>query len=137
MNAVVQVREQNIDFLLAVGGGSVIDGTKFVAAAAVFEGDEWDILLKGGRNIKRALPFGSVLTLPATGSEMNKGGVVTRRSLKAKLPFQSDLVFPQFSILDPTKTYTLPLRQVGNGVVDAFVHVIERSEEHTSELQSR
>ncbi|WP_309045529.1 iron-containing alcohol dehydrogenase [Marinobacter sediminicola] len=126
MNAVVQVREQNIDFLLAVGGGSVIDGTKFVAAAAVFEGDEWDILLKGGRNIKRALPFGSVLTLPATGSEMNKGGVVTRRSLKAKLPFQSDLVFPQFSILDPTKTYTLPLRQVGNGVVDAFVHVIEQ-----------
>ena len=126
MNAVIQVREQNIDFLLAVGGGSVIDGTKFVAAAAVFEGDEWDILLKGGRNIKRALPFGSVLTLPATGSEMNKGGVVTRRSLKAKLPFQSDLVFPQFSILDPTKTYTLPLRQVGNGVVDAFVHVIEQ-----------
>ncbi|MFP3976861.1 iron-containing alcohol dehydrogenase [Marinobacter sp. KMM 10035] len=126
MNAVVQVREQNIDFLLAVGGGSVIDGTKFVAAAAVFEGDEWDILLKGGRNIKRALPFGSVLTLPATGSEMNKGGVVTRRSLKAKLPFQSDLVFPQFSILDPTKTFTLPLRQVGNGVVDAFVHVVEQ-----------
>ncbi|WP_298451829.1 iron-containing alcohol dehydrogenase [uncultured Marinobacter sp.] len=126
MNAVSQVREQNIDFLLAVGGGSVIDGTKFVAAAAVFEGDEWDILLKGGRNIKRALPFGSVLTLPATGSEMNKGGVVTRRSLKAKLPFQSDLVFPQFSVLDPTKTYTLPLRQVGNGVVDAFVHVIEQ-----------
>lgn len=124
--AVAQVREQNIDFLLAVGGGSVIDGTKFVAAAAVFEGDEWDILLKGGRNIKSALPFGSVLTLPATGSEMNKGGVVTRRALKAKLPFQSDFVFPQFSILDPTKTYTLPLRQVGNGVVDAFVHVVEQ-----------
>ncbi|WP_417520770.1 iron-containing alcohol dehydrogenase [Marinobacter sp.] len=124
--AVAQVREQNIDFLLAVGGGSVIDGTKFVAAAAVFEGDEWDILLEGGRNIKSALPFGSVLTLPATGSEMNKGGVVTRRALKAKLPFQSDFVFPQFSILDPTKTYTLPLRQVGNGVVDAFVHVVEQ-----------
>src|SRR5690554_502470 len=124
--AVAQVREQNIDFLLAVGGGSVIDGTKFVAAAAVFEGDEWDILLEGGRNIKSALPFGSVLTLPATGSEMNKGGVVTRRALKAKLPFQSDFVFPQFSILDPTKTYTLPLRHVGNGVVDAFVHVVEQ-----------
>ncbi|HEA52565.1 hypothetical protein LCGC14_0921520 [marine sediment metagenome] len=126
MKAVVQVREQNIDFLLAVGGGSVIDGTKFVAAAAVFEGDEWDILLKGGTNIERALPFGSVLTLPATGSEMNKGGVVTRRSLQAKLPFHSDFVFPQFSVLDPTKTYTLPLRQVGNGVVDAFVHVVEQ-----------
>lgn len=126
MKAVAQVREQNIDFLLAVGGGSVIDGTKFVAAAAIFEGDEWDILLKGGSNIERALPFGSVLTLPATGSEMNKGAVVTRRSLKAKLPFHSDFVFPQFSILDPTKTYTLPLRQVGNGVVDAFVHVMEQ-----------
>ncbi|MDO6822167.1 iron-containing alcohol dehydrogenase [Marinobacter sp. 1_MG-2023] len=126
MKAVAQVREQNVDFLLAVGGGSVIDGTKFVAAAAVFEGDEWDILLQGGNNIKRALPFGSVLTLPATGSEMNKGAVVTRKSLKAKLPFHSDLVFPQFSVLDPTKTYTLPLRQVGNGVVDAFVHVVEQ-----------
>jgi NADP-dependent alcohol dehydrogenase len=126
MKAVAQVREQGIDFLLAVGGGSVIDGTKFVAAAAVFEGDEWDILLQGGSNIERALPFGSVLTLPATGSEMNKGAVVTRRSLKAKLPFHSDFVFPQFSVLDPTKTFTLPLRQVGNGVVDAFVHVIEQ-----------
>lgn len=126
MKAVAQVREQGIDFLLAVGGGSVIDGTKFVAAAAVFEGDEWDILLQGGNNIERALPFGSVLTLPATGSEMNKGAVVTRRSLKAKLPFHSDFVFPQFSVLDPTKTYTLPLRQVGNGVVDAFVHVVEQ-----------
>lgn len=126
MKAVVQVREQNADFLLAVGGGSVIDGTKFVAAAAVFEGDEWDILLKSGNNIERALPFGSVLTLPATGSEMNKGAVVTRKSLQAKLPFHSDLVFPQFSVLDPTKTFTLPLRQVGNGVADAFVHVIEQ-----------
>ncbi|MGO1692953.1 MAG: iron-containing alcohol dehydrogenase [Marinobacter sp.] len=126
MKAVAQVHEEKADFLLAVGGGSVIDGTKFVAAAAVFEGDEWDILLKGGSNIERALPFGSVLTLPATGSEMNKGAVVTRKSLKAKLPFHSDLVFPQFSVLDPTKTFTLPLRQVGNGVADAFVHVIEQ-----------
>ena len=126
MEAVAQVREQGTDFLLAVGGGSVIDGTKFVAAAAVFEGDEWDILVKGGRNVTRALPFGSVLTLPATGSEMNKGAVVTRKSLQAKLPFHSDHVFPTFSVLDPTKTYTLPLRQVGNGVVDAFVHVVEQ-----------
>ena len=126
MDAVAQVREQDTDFLLAVGGGSVIDGTKFVAAAAVFEGDEWDILLKGGRNVTRALPFGSVLTLPATGSEMNKGAVVTRKSLQAKLPFHSNHVFPTFSVLDPTKTYTLPLRQVGNGVVDAFVHVVEQ-----------
>lgn len=126
MEAVAQVREQDVDYLLAVGGGSVIDGTKFVAAAAVFEGDEWEILTQGGRNIERALPFGSVLTLPATGSEMNKGAVVTRKSLKAKLPFHSNHVFPAFSVLDPTKTYTLPLRQVGNGVVDAFVHVVEQ-----------
>ncbi len=126
MNAVASVREHKVDFLLAVGGGSVIDGTKFVAAAAVFEGDAWDIMLKGGRNIERALPFGSVLTLPATGSEMNKGGVVTRKALKAKLPFQNNLLFPQFSVLDPTKTFTLPTRQVANGVVDAFVHVIEQ-----------
>ncbi len=126
MEAVAQVREQGVDYLLAVGGGSVIDGTKFVAAASVFEGDEWEILTQGGRNVERALPFGSVLTLPATGSEMNKGAVVTRKSLKAKLPFHSNHVFPAFSILDPTKTYTLPLRQVGNGVVDAFVHVVEQ-----------
>src|SRR5690554_7809382 len=100
MNAVVQVREQNIDFLLAVGGRSVIDGTKFVAAAAVFEGDEWDILLEGGRNIKSALLFGSVLTLPATGCERNKGGVVTGRALEAKLRFESELEFTHFLSID-------------------------------------
>lgn len=126
MEAVQMVRQLNIDFLLAVGGGSVIDGTKFVAAAALYEGDAWDILLQGGQNITRALPFGSVLTLPATGSEMNKGSVITRKSLQAKLPFMSERVYPQFSILDPVKTYTLPPRQVANGVVDAFMHVIEQ-----------
>ena len=126
MQAVELVRKQNINFLLAVGGGSVIDGTKFVAAAALFEGDPWAILEKRGRNITQALPFGSVLTLPATGSEMNDGSVVTRKSLQAKMAFSSKLVFPQFSILDPTKTYTLPAKQVGNGVVDAFAHVMEQ-----------
>lgn len=126
MEAVTVVRENNIEFLLALGGGSVIDGTKFVAAAALHEGDAWDILLQGGQNITAALPFGSVLTLPATGSEMNKGSVITRKSLQAKLPFMSELVFPQFSILDPVKTYTLPTRQIANGVVDAFMHVIEQ-----------
>lgn len=124
--AVGVVRADKIDFLLAVGGGSVIDGTKFVAAAALFEGDTWSILQQGGTNIKQALPMGTVLTLPATGSEMNNGGVVTRLATKTKLPFHSDLVFPQFSILDPTKTYTLPARQVANGVVDAYVHVMEQ-----------
>jgi len=126
MQAVEQVRSKNIDFLLAVGGGSVIDGTKFVAAAANFEGDAWDIAVKRGANITSALPFGSVLTLPATGSEMNNGGVVTRKSIQAKLAFHSPLVFPQFSILDPSKTFTLPTRQIANGVVDAFVHTVEQ-----------
>ncbi|KZY32307.1 aldehyde reductase [Alcanivorax sp. HI0083] len=126
MEAVSVVQRDGIDYLLAVGGGSVIDGTKFVAAASVFDGDAWDILLKGGTNIHRALPFGSVLTLPATGSEMNKGAVVTRKSLQAKLPFHSEHVFPQFSVLDPTKSFTLPPRQVANGVVDAFVHIVEQ-----------
>ncbi len=126
MQAVEQVREQKIDFLVAVGGGSVIDGTKFVAAAALFEGEPWDILTSFGSKVSQALPFGSVLTLPATGSEMNNGSVITRKSLKAKLPFRSELVFPKFSILDPTKTYTLPHKQVANGVVDAFVHITEQ-----------
>ncbi|WP_295956496.1 iron-containing alcohol dehydrogenase [Rhodoferax sp.] len=126
MQAVHQVREGGFDFLLAVGGGSVIDAAKFIAAAALFEGDAWDILLKGGANIRRALPFGTVLTLPATGSEMNKGGVITRRDIGAKLPFRSQHVYPQFSVLDPTKTYTLPPQQLANGVVDAFVHTVEQ-----------
>ena len=107
MKAVAQVREGGFDFLLAVGGGSVIDAVKFIAAAARFEGDAWNILLQGGRNITSALPFGTVLTLPATGSEMNNGGVITRRDIGAKLPFRSRHVFPLFSLLDPTKTYTL------------------------------
>ena len=126
MRAVELVKRENIGFLLAVGGGSVIDGTKFVAAAAVFPGDPAAILDKFGRNIAAALPFGTVLTLPATGSEMNSGGVVTRKAIHNKSPFNSPLLFPQFSILDPSKTFTLPIRQVGNGVVDAFVHVMEQ-----------
>lgn len=126
MKAVEKVREEGYDYLLAVGGGSVIDGTKFVAAAAKYDGDAWDILTSMGSKIEAALPFGTVLTLPATGSEMNKGSVVNRESMQAKLPFMSELVFPQFSVLDPVKTYTLPIRQVGNGAVDAFVHVVEQ-----------
>jgi len=126
MQAVELVRKENLDFLLAVGGGSVIDGTKFVAAAVHFEGDPWAILEKRGRNITRALPFGTILTLPATGSEMNDGSVVTRKSLQAKVAFSNKLVFPKFSILDPVKTFTLPVRQIGNGVVDAYAHVMEQ-----------
>jgi NADP-dependent alcohol dehydrogenase len=126
MKAVDIIKHGNIDFLLAVGGGSVIDGTKFIAAAALFEGDPWTIMEKHGRNVTKALPFGSILTLPATGSEMNDGGVVTRKSIKAKLAFSSRHCFPKFSVLDPTTTYTLPPRQIGNGAVDAFVHVMEQ-----------
>jgi len=126
MRAVELVKQEKIDYLLAVGGGSVIDGTKFVAAAAVFPGDPAAILDKYGRNIAAALPFGNVLTLPATGSEMNSGGVVTRKTIQNKSTFLSPLLFPQFSILDPEKTFSLPIRQVGNGVVDAFVHVMEQ-----------
>lgn len=126
MQAVELVRKEKLDFLLAVGGGSVIDGTKFVAAAAQFEGHPWAILEKRGRNITSALPFGTVLTLPATGSEMNCGSVVTRKSLQAKVPFSSPHVYPQFSVLDPATTFTLPAKQVGNGVVDAYVHIMEQ-----------
>lgn len=126
MEAVALVRREQIDFLLAVGGGSVIDGTKFVAAAVQYEGEPWQILETRGREVKQALPFGSVLTLPATGSEMNSAAVVTRRATVTKLPFRSPHVYPQFSVLDPTKTFTLPPRQVANGVVDAFVHIMEQ-----------
>lgn len=126
LRATEVVRENGLDFLVAVGGGSVVDGTKFVAAAATFEGDTWEIMQKRGKNIKSALPFGTVLTLPATGSEMNSIGVIMKRSTQEKLSFKSRFVFPQFSILDPTKTYTLPKTQVANGIVDAFVHTVEQ-----------
>ncbi len=126
MRAVEQVRGDNIDFLLAVGGGSVIDGTKFVAAAAQYEGDPWEIMLSHGAKVGAALPFGAVLTLPATGSEMNNGAVVTRKATHDKLAFRSEHVFPQFSVLDPTRTFTLPTKQVANGIADAFVHTIEQ-----------
>ncbi|MBK8327599.1 MAG: iron-containing alcohol dehydrogenase [Moraxellaceae bacterium] len=126
MQAVAIVKEQKIDFLLAVGGGSVIDGTKFVAAASMCEDDALHILKTRGSSIKAALPIGVVLTLSATGSEMNNGGVVTHKSTQTKSAFFSPLLFPQFAVLDPTKTYTLPTRQLANGVVDAFVHTIEQ-----------
>lgn len=125
MQAVELARREKIDFLLAVGGGSVIDGTKFISAAIPFAGDPWDILA-ARVGINSAIPFGSVLTLPATGSEMNSGAVVTRRASNDKLAFASRLLFPRFSVLDPSKTFTLPPRQVANGVVDAFVHIVEQ-----------
>ena len=126
MKAVDHVRSGGFDFLLAVGGGSVIDAVKFIAAAVHFEGDAWAILEKRGRNITQAVPFGAVLTLPATGSEMNNGSVITHRGKGAKLAFSSVHTYPLFSVLDPTKTYTLPPQQLANGVVDAFVHTVEQ-----------
>ncbi|ELY6275383.1 alcohol dehydrogenase [Cronobacter muytjensii] len=128
MNAVELVRKENVTFLLAVGGGSVLDGTKFIAAAAHYTAasDPWHILETRGSDITSAIPMGSVLTLPATGSESNKGAVVSRRATGDKQAFHSPFVQPRFAILDPVYTYTLPPRQVANGVVDAFVHTVEQ-----------
>ncbi|WP_319480116.1 iron-containing alcohol dehydrogenase [uncultured Draconibacterium sp.] len=126
MKAVDVVKEKNIVFLLAVGGGSVLDATKFIATAALYEnGDPWDILAAGA-TVEKALPLGAVLTLPATGSEMNGNSVITRVERQEKKAFGSPLVMPQFSVLDPECVFTLPDRQVANGVVDAFVHVMEQ-----------
>ena len=126
MRAIVQARDEKIDFLLAVGGGSVIDGAKFIAAGALLSEDPWTIVQNFGKNIGATIPFGVVLTLPATGSEMNSASVITRKSTQEKFSFMSRKVYPKFAILDPSKTYSLPARQVGNGVVDAFAHVMEQ-----------
>jgi NADP-dependent alcohol dehydrogenase len=125
MKAVEIVRKEGITFLLAVGGGSVIDGTKFIAAAPFIDGDPWDILT-GKAEVRKALPLGTVLTLPATGTEMNGNAVISKYATHEKLSFSSRLVMPVFSILDPQYCYTLPDTQISNGVVDAFVHVMEQ-----------
>ena len=134
LKAADMVNEHNIDFLLAVGGGSVIDGSKFVALVSSLTEEDgtvsrekaWEALTSGCRKIDSAVDLGAVLTIPATGSEMNSGGVINYSERQAKLPFGNALTFPKFSILDPTKTFTLPERQVMNGVADAFVHVMEQ-----------
>jgi len=125
MRAVKVVQEQEIGFLLAVGGGSVIDAVKFISAAVCFEGDPWDIFTKGSP-IASAMPFGAVLTLAATGSEMNERFVISRESTGLKLGAASPEVFPQFAVMDPEVTYSVPMKQVANGVVDSFIHVIEQ-----------
>lgn len=126
MKAVEIARKNRIRFLLAVGGGSVIDATKFIAAAVGYKGgDPWDIVAKAAP-LESALPLGTILTLPATGSEMNPTAVISRASTGDKLPFSDPCVYPVFSILDPETTYSLPERQLVNGVVDAFVHVTEQ-----------
>ena len=128
MKAVEVAQNEKIDFLLSVGGGSVLDATKFIAATALLKnGDPWDILAKSNRIIvKEALPIGAVLTLPATGSEMNGNAVISRVSTQEKLAFGSPKIMPLFSVLDPECVFTLPDRQVANGVVDAFIHVMEQ-----------
>ena len=135
LKAADMVNEHNIDFLLAVGGGSVIDGSKFVALVSSLTEEDgttvsreqaWNALTSYCRDIDSAIDLGAVLTIPATGSEMNSGGVINYSERQAKLPFGNALAFPKFSILDPIKTLTLPERQVMNGVADAFVHVMEQ-----------
>lgn len=126
MDALKIIKEQNITYLLAVGGGSVIDGTKFLSSAALYAGsDPWEILSKPIRT-EVGMPFGTVLTLPATGSEMNSGAVITRAELQMKLGMGGPGLFPQFSILDPQVIASLPHRQIANGIVDAFTHVLEQ-----------
>ncbi|MCL1893091.1 MAG: iron-containing alcohol dehydrogenase [Holophagaceae bacterium] len=125
MKAVEMARAENVDYLLAVGGGSVVDGTKFISVAIPYKGDPWEIIQKKGEPAV-AIPFGCVLTLPATGSEMNRGAVISRRETKEKLAFHNDFAFPKFSVLDPIHTFSLPPKQVANGIVDTFVHVTEQ-----------
>lgn len=141
MKAVEIIREQKIDFILAVGGGSVIDGVKFISAAVHFQGNPMDILhqrilFKEGADV---VPFGTVLTLPATGSEMNSGSVISIKATQEKRDFGGSAMFPKFSICDPTVIASLPKRQLQNGVIDAYVHVLEQylTYPHKGYLQDR
>ena len=126
LEALQVIKNEKITYLLAVGGGSVIDGTKFLSAAAVYEGETpWDILAKNIRT-ESGMPFGTVLTLPATGSEMNSGAVITRKETKEKLSMGGPGLFPEFSVLDPQVITSIPQRQLANGLTDAFTHVLEQ-----------
>ncbi len=126
IKAVEVIKTEKVEFLLAVGGGSVIDAAKFIGAAALYEnGDPWKILSKHDP-VTASLPIGVILTLPATGTEMNKNSVISRRSTLEKFAFSSPYSYPQFSVLLPEAAGTLPQRQVANGIVDAFIHVIEQ-----------
>lgn len=126
MDCVLLTEKENVDFILAVGGGSVLDAAKFVALASFYKGDDpWDIMT-GKSTVEGALPLGSILTLPATGSEMNSTLVISRREFGDKVVLKSPLIYPEFSILDPETTYSLSKRQIANGVVDSFIHVLEQ-----------
>jgi NADP-dependent alcohol dehydrogenase len=126
MDALKVIKEEKVTYLLAVGGGSVIDGTKFLSSAAIYEGETpWDLLSKNIRT-EKGMPFGTVLTLPATGSEMNSGAVITRTETKEKRTMGGPGLFPEFSILDPQVITSIPKRQLANGLTDAFTHVLEQ-----------
>lgn len=127
MKAVEICREQEIDFILAVGGGSVIDGVKFICGAVPYEGEPWDVLeRKPGCNFEKAIPFGTVLTLPATGSEANSGAVISRSEIQMKRTMGGPMFFPHFSICDPHVVASLPQKQIANGIVDAYMHTLEQ-----------
>lgn len=127
MKAVSYIQEEKIPFMLAVGGGSVIDATKFIAGAVFYKGDPWDVLQRKEACVfKEALPFGCILTLPATGSESNSGAVITRAETQEKRTMGGPLFFPKFALLDPTFVSTLPKRQLANGIVDAYTHTMEQ-----------
>lgn len=125
LRCVVECKSKGVDFLLAVGGGSVIDGTKFIATALKYEGDPWEFLLNPALATD-AVELASVLTLPATGSEMNNGAVISRRERNEKFAFHNPKAYPVFSILDPTAIYSLPKKQVANGIIDTFAHTLEQ-----------
>jgi NADP-dependent alcohol dehydrogenase len=127
MKAVEYIREHKIGYMLAVGGGSVIDGTKFISGAVNYTGDPWDVLTQvPGSVFTSAVPFGCILTIPATGSESNSGAVISRSELKEKRGMGGPLFFPKFALLDPTFVATLPKRQIANGVIDAYTHTMEQ-----------
>jgi NADP-dependent alcohol dehydrogenase len=127
MKAVAIARQEEVTFLLPVGGGSVLDGTKFLAAAIPYDGkDDWNDIVLGAKRYTNALPIGAVLTLPATGSEMNYFAVISRTETQEKYGMGSPVLYPKFSILDPETTFSLPKSQIANGLADAFVHVMEQ-----------
>ncbi len=121
--AVDMAKAEGVEYFLAVGGGSTLDATKVIAAATLSDMDAWDIVLSGAYT-GPSLPMSSVLTLPATGSEMNRGSVISNDATKEKYPIYT--YHPEFSILDPEVTYSLPLHQVACGLADTFVHVMEQ-----------
>lgn len=127
MKAVDICRKEQVDFIIAAGGGSVIDGVKFISGAINYEGDPWDVLdRKEGCNFGKAVPFGTVLTLPATGSEANSGAVINRSEFKQKRTMGGPQFFPKFSFCDPTQVASLPIRQIANGIIDSYVHTLEQ-----------